>query len=506
MARPVRQGTAYLVGAGPGDPGLLTVRGREILVAADAVIYDRLANPTLLGLARPDAVLIDVGKTPGRHAMTQEEINAAIVEQARLGRSVCRLKGGDPFVFGRGGEEALECLAASVPFEIVPGVTSSIAAAAYAGIPVTHRNVATSFAVITGHENPDKPETQVDWAGIAHGADTLVFLMGIGNLAEITAQLIRHGRAADTPVAVVQWGTWTRQRVVEGTLSTIAQLVADSGLKPPAVTIVGAVAALRERLAWWDRKPLFGRRVVVTRSRTQASDLTDLLTDVGAEAIELPVIAIAARDVAEAVGRLVAAGLPHDWVVFASSNAVDLFFAALAAAGADARLLAGSKVGAVGASTAEALARHGLRADFVPTSFSGEDFAKQVGSPEGLRFLFPGAAAASDDMPRELRARGAEVELLPLYDTVPDPSDGAAVARRFADGEVDAVTFTSSSTVRLFRELLPDVDLSGICLAAIGPRTADTMRELGLEPTVVAATSRLSALVEALSDWWQPAG
>ncbi len=502
MARPVRKGTAYLVGAGPGDPGLLTVRGREVLVSADAVVYDRLANPTLLSLARPDAELIDVGKVPGRHAMTQEEINAVIVEQALLGRSVCRLKGGDPFVFGRGGEEALECLAAGVPFEIVPGVTSSIAAAAYAGIPVTHRNVATSFAVITGHENPDKPETQVDWAGIARGADTLVFLMGIGNLAEITAQLQRHGRPGDTPVAVVQWGTWSRQRTVEGTLATIAQIVAESGLKPPAVTIVGAVAGLRGQLAWWDRKPLFGRRVVVTRSRTQASDLTDLLLDVGAEPIELPVIAIAARDISAQVSALVTDDLPYDWVVFASSNAVDIFFDALDTAGADSRLFAGTKVGAVGASTAEALARHGLRADFVPTSFSGEDFAKQIGAPDGLRFLFPGASAASEDMPRELRARGAEVDLLALYDTVPEPTDAAAVAQRFAAGEVDAVTFTSSSTVRLFRDLLPDVDLSGVCLAAIGPRTADTMRELGLEPSVVARTSRLSALVDALGEYW----
>ncbi|HAZ63715.1 MAG TPA: uroporphyrinogen-III C-methyltransferase, partial [Armatimonadetes bacterium] len=354
MARGVWPGTAYMVGAGPGDPGLLTRRGEEILRSAGAVVYDRLANPALLALARPDAVLIDVGKTPGRHALSQEEINATIVEQAQAGHAVCRLKGGDPFVFGRGGEEAIACRAAGVPFEIVPGVTSAIAAAAYAGIPVTHRAVATSFAVITGHETPDKPESQIDWAGLARGADTLVFLMGIGNLAHNMGQLMAHGRDPETPVAVVRWGTWARQETVEGTLATIADVVAEAGLKPPAVTIVGEVARLREELAWWDRKPLFGRRIVVTRARAQASELVDLLLDQGAEVLELPVIAVNPRDVSVEFRHLVDEGTAYEWILFTSVNGVELFFQALTAAGGDARNLAGSRVGAVGSATAEA--------------------------------------------------------------------------------------------------------------------------------------------------------
>jgi uroporphyrinogen III methyltransferase/synthase len=501
---PLRSGTVYLVGAGPGDPGLLTVRGRDILSQADAVVYDRLANPLFLHLARPDAVLIDVGKVVGRHAMTQEEINRTLVEQARLGRSVCRLKGGDPFVFGRGGEEALECRAAGIPFEVVPGVTSSIAAGAYAGIPVTHRNVATSFAVITGHENPDKPETQVDWPGLARGADTLVFLMGIGNLPEITAQLIKHGRDAETPAAVVQWGTWPCQKVLVGTLADIAEQVAAAGLKPPAVTIVGHVAALRESLCWFENRPLFGRRIVVTRSRTQASDLTERLAELGAEPIELPVIAIAARDVSERVSALLADGVPYDWLVFTSTNAVELFCDALWAAGADSRALAGCRLGAVGSATAEALRSRGLRADFVPTSFSAADFTAQFPDTAGARVLFPCAAAAGETIVAELTAHGARVDALPLYDTVADALDVDAVRARFAAGEVEAVTFTSSSTVRNFRTLLPDVPLDGLCLAAIGPKTAETMAELGLAVSLTAPASRLDSLVEALVSWFAP--
>jgi uroporphyrinogen III methyltransferase/synthase len=498
---PLRPATVYLVGAGPGDPGLLTVRGRAILTQADAVVYDRLANPLLLSLARPEAELIDVGKGPGQHAMSQAQINATLVAQARLGRSVCRLKGGDPFVFGRGGEEALACRAAGIAFEVVPGVTSSIAAGAYAGIPVTHRNVATSFAVITGHENPDKPETQVDWAGIARGADTLVFLMGIANLPEITAQLQRHGRPSETPVGVVQWGTWPRQRVLTGTLADIAAKVAEAGLKPPAVTIVGQVAALRPELSWFETKPLFGRRIIVTRARAQASELTELLAERGAEPIELPVIAIEARAVAARVGQLLAGGLSFEWVIFTSTNAVAIFFAALDAAGADSRALAGCRLGAVGAATAAALADHGLKADFVPSSFSAEDFAAEFRPTAGSRVLFP-CAAAAEAVPRELAAKGCAVEPLVLYDTVPDRGEVAAVAARFAAGEIDAVTFTSSSTVTNFRAVLPDLDLSGVCLAAIGPKTAATLRELGLEPSLTAPASRLEALVEALGQWF----
>lgn len=493
------KGKAYLIGAGPGDPGLLTCKGRDILERAEVVIYDRLANPKLLGLARPDAELIDVGKAPGRQAMTQEQINATIVEHALRGKLVCRLKGGDPFVFGRGGEEALECVAHGVEFEIVPGVTSAIGAAAYAGIPVTHRDVATSFAVVTGHENPDKPETQVDWARISNAADTMVFLMGIGNLPEITAKLIAHGRPAETPTAVVRYGTRPEQRAVVGTLSDIVQRVEAAGIKPPAAVIVGEVVRLREQLNWFETKPLHGRCVVVTRSRTQSSALSDRLAELGADVCEFPVIAIRPLDVTARVAELVQEGLAMDWVVLTSTNAVELFLRAMQEAGVDTRALARCRIGAVGSATAAALAEHGLRADFVPSSFSAEDFVKEFPDSAAATVLFPCASAAAETVPAALSARGITVEVLPCYETVLDEGDVPALRERFAAGEVAAVTFTSSSTARNFHALLGDLDLRGVCLAAIGPQTADTMTELGLKPTIVAADSTIDGLVEAVT-------
>ncbi len=492
-------GKVYLVGAGAGDPGLLTLRGREALERCQVVLYDRLANPRLLDFAPPTAERVFVGKQPGRVAYTQEEINQLLVDHALAGRTVCRLKAGDPFVFGRGGEEALACVEAGVSFEVVPGVTSAIAAPAYAGIPVTHRNVATSFAVITGHENPDKPETQVDWAKLAGAADTLIFLMGVGNLPEIVRELTAHGRPTSTPVALVRWGTWPRQQTVQGTLADIVEVVAQSGLKPPAVTIVGEVVALRQQLHWFEDRPLLGRRVIVTRSRTQASDLAERLAELGAEVIEFPVIAIEPLDADQAVRRAVADGLPYDWVVFTSTNAVELFFAALDRAGADARLFAGRRVGAVGRATADSLRAHGLRADFVPSSFSAEDFVAEFPDAAAGRVLFPCAARAAETIPAELTARGATVEVLPLYETVLDRGDVEAVQERFAAREIDAVTFTSSSTAENFRELLPEVRLDGVCLAAIGAKTAATLERLSMPATHVAAESTIAGLIDTLT-------
>ncbi len=491
-------GTVYLVGAGPGDPGLLTVRGRQLLESCDVVVFDRLANPALLRLARPEAELIDVGKAPNRVASTQEETNRLLVDLALAGRSVCRLKGGDPFVFGRGGEEALECRVAGVPFEVVPGVTSAIAAAAYAGIPVTHRAVATSFAVITGHEDPTKPGEQVDWAGIAGGAETLVFLMGIGHLPEISARLIEHGRDPATPAAAVRWGTRPEQRTVTGTLATLPAAVAAAGLKPPAAVIVGEVVRLRERLDWFECRPLHGRCVVVTRSRTQASELVGRLESLGAEVIVLPVIAIEPVDATARMRELVAAGMPFEWLVFTSTNAVERFVADLDAAGGDARLLAGCRLGAVGEATAAALRAHCLRADYVPSSFDASTFAAEFPAARGP-VLFPCGRKARDTVPAALAARGLTVETLVLYDTVLGTADAQLVRERLAGGAVDAVTFTASSTVQNFRALLPEADLTGVCLASIGPQTSATLRELALEPTVEAEQSSLDGLVSALS-------
>ncbi len=521
MVRIMNPGTVYLIGAGPGDPGLITVRGRELLETSDVVVYDRLAHPTLLRHARPEAEKVYVGKSSAHHAMKQPDINALLIDRALKGRSVARLKGGDPFVFGRGGEEAEECRAAGVPFEIVPGVTSAIAAPAYAGIPVTHRDAASSFAVVTGHERDDAGEAGTrapgaaegrrNWAKIAHAADTLLFLMGVEALPEISARLQEHGRSADTPVALVQWGTWTRQRVVTGTLGSIVDEVKRAGLTPPAVCVVGEVVRLRESLRWFDdvrTRPLFGRRVLVTRAREQASALSDLLIARGAEPVEFPVIKIEpVTDTAQLDAALAGLG-GYDWVVFTSANAVPVVAARLEALGRDGRAFAGTKIAAIGPATAESLRRLlGLRADFVPREAVAEGLLADWPDAEmaGKRVLVPRALEAREILPDRLRDRGAIVDVIPVYETVLDDSEAESLRVQIRKGEIDAITFTSSSTVRNFARAMSDsaseeaVRLPAACIvAAIGPVTAETARELGLELAIVAAEHTIPGLVAAL--------
>jgi uroporphyrinogen III methyltransferase/synthase len=518
-------GTVYLIGAGPGDPGLITVRGRERLGAADVVVYDRLAHPALLDYARPEAERIYVGKASAHHAMKQPEINALLVERAKQGKTVARLKGGDPFVFGRGGEEAEACRAAGVPFEVVPGVTSAIAAPAYAGIPVTHRDAASSFAVITGHERDDATESGTrepgaaegrrNWATIAHAADTLIFLMGVESLPEIAARLQEHGRAPETPVALVQWGTWPRQRVVTGTLATIVEERLRAGLTPPAVCVVGDVVRLREELRWFDdpaTRPLFGKRVLVTRAREQASALSDLLRAKGAEPVEFPVIKIQPlddyRDLDSALSRL----RQYDWAVFTSANAVPIVAERLEASGLDARAFGTIKIAAIGPATAEALKqRLGLRADFVPTEAVAEAIIEQWPEAEmqGKRVLLPRAAEAREVLPEKLQERGATVDVLPVYETVLDASAAESLRAQLQNGELDILTFTSSSTVRNFAQAITEGDTARLPelvgnarVAAIGPITADTARELGLNPHIVAGEHTIPGLVAAIEEFF----
>ena len=516
-------GTVYLIGAGPGDPGLITVRGRELLETCDVVVYDRLAHPAHLRHARPDAEKVYVGKSSAHHAMKQPDINALLIDRALQGRSVARLKGGDPFVFGRGGEEAEECRAAGVPFEIVPGVTSAIAAPAYAGIPVTHRDAASSFAVVTGHERDDAGEAGTrapgaaegrrNWANIAHAADTLLFLMGVEALPEISARLQEHGRAADTPVALVQWGTWTKQRVVTGTLSTIVDEVKRAKLTPPAVCIVGEVVRLRDTLRWFDdvrSRPLFGKRVLVTRAREQASALSDLLIARGAEPVEFPVIRIAPIADTSLLDAALANLGQYDWIVFTSANAVPVVAARLESLGLDGRAFAGAKIAAIGPATAMSLRRLlGLKADFVPREAVAEGLLADWPDAEmaGKRALVPRALDAREILPEQLRERGAIVDVVSVYETVVDSGEAEALRGQILNGEIDAVTFTSSSTVRNFAQALGITGsgeafrLPATCVvAAIGPVTADTARELGLEPSVVAAEHTIPGLVSALEE------
>jgi uroporphyrinogen III methyltransferase/synthase len=480
--------TVYLVGAGPGDPELITVRGAAALARADVVVYDRLATPTLLDLAPRDAELISAAKAPGAVELTQDEINAVLVDRGRAGSTVVRLKGGDPFVFGRGGEEAEALAAAGVPFEVVPGITSAIGAASYAGIPVTHRGVSTHFTVVTGHEDPAKGRTDVEWEALARAGGTLVILMGAGNISEIARRLIAGGRDASTPVAAVRNGTRADQRTVRATLATIA----DAGVRAPSAIVVGEVAALN--LAWFENRPLFGRSVVVTRAREQTSELRARLELLGAEVIELPAIAI----------ERVAVTLPeltnYDWLVFTSANGVDAFFEqGLASAGLDARAFAGVRVAVIGPGTERALTARGVIADLVPDRVVAEALLDGFPKPDRpqARVLIARAEKARDVLPDGLSEVGYTVDILPVYRTVRAEPDAAAVTR-VRDGQVDAITFTSSSTVTNLCDLLGAVPDPQPIVVSIGPVTSETARGRGLTVHAEADPHTIDGLVDAL--------
>ena len=499
------RGFVSLIGAGPGDPGLLTLHGMEALTAADVVVYDYLANPVLLAHARPEAERLYVGKKAGNHTLSQDEINALLVERGLAGQRVVRLKGGDPFVFGRGGEEALALAKAGVLFEVVPGVTSAVAAPAYAGIPVTHRGLASSFAVITGHEDPTKEETALDWSRLATGVDTLVFLMGVGNLPQIVEQLIAHGRPPDTPAVLVRWGTLPGQQTVSGTLANIAERVRVAGLRPPAVTIVGPVAGLRDHLHWFEDRPLFGQRVLVTRTRQQASALSTRLRSLGAEAIELPTIRVAPPDDWAPLDSAITGLSNYDWIVFTSVNGVDHFWARLSAAGLDARALHGLRLAAIGPATAAELQAYGLRADYVPGEYVAEAVASGLGEVRGLRVLLPRADIARPALADLLREGGAKVVEVDAYRTLQPETDPDELRDLLA--RVTVATFTSSSTVRNLAAMAASAGLDLLqalqhaTVACIGPITAETARELGLVVNVVAEEYTIQGLVAALSSY-----
>jgi uroporphyrinogen III methyltransferase/synthase len=480
--------TVYLVGAGPGDPGLLTYRGAMLLQRADVVVYDRLASPFLLSLAPDGAQLVSAGKSPGDVGLTQDEINAALVEKGRTAECVVRLKGGDPFVFGRGGEEAEALAAAGIPFEVVPGITSAIGAVAYAGIPVTHRGVSTHFTVVTGHEDPTKERTDVDWAALARAGGTLVILMGAGRIGAIARLLVEGGLAPETPVAAVRNGTRPDQTTIRATLATVA----DAGVRAPSAIVVGDVAALD--LAWFERRPLFGRTVVVTRAREQASALAARLEDLGAEVLELPAIEITPLEFT--LPDLSAFG----WLVFTSANGVRAFFDdGLGPAGLDARALAGLRIAVIGPGTDRALARRGLRADLVPERFVAESLLDAFPDPAvpGERVLLARAGVARDVLPEGLAARGYDVEVLPVYETRPATPD-PALLERVADGRFDAVTFTSSSTVDNFcAQVDPRPDPFPM-VVSIGPVTSATAVARGLRVDAEAEQHTIDGLVAAL--------
>lgn len=503
----------YLVGAGPGDPALITVRGLKLLERAEVVVYDYLASRKLLKHVPASAELIYVGKRGNvHHAHTQDEINQMLVDRARAGRMVVRLKGGDPFIFGRGGEEIQQLVAAGIPFEVVPGVTSATAAATYAGIPITHRQYTASVAFITGHEDPTKPNSNIAWDKIATGIGTIVIYMGIKNLPAICERLIRYGRDPKTPVAVVRWASTSEQQTVVGTLETITDVVSAAGIKPPSIVVVGEVVNLRDTINWYEKRPLFGKRVVVTRTREQASELVEQLEELGADCLEFPTIAIEPPEDPAPLDLEISRIHEYDWLLFTSINAVRYFFRRLQELGRDSRALAGIQVGVVGRATAEALAAHGISADFMPEEFTGDGLAESLVARgvNGLKFLIPRAAKARDILPDSLVAAGAEVTVVPVYRNVlPASPEGRKASdelrRDLAKGRIDLVTFTSSSTVTNFLKMLgieepaeSDAILKNAAVAAIGPVTARTAAQKGLTVQIQPDAYTIPAMVDSI--------
>ncbi|MDQ3452518.1 MAG: uroporphyrinogen-III C-methyltransferase [Actinomycetota bacterium] len=498
---PAQPGTVYLVGGGPGDPGLMGLRAARLLASATFVAYDRLSPPEALALCPAEAEQVYVGKLPDRHALAQEEINELLVARARAGDAVVRFKGGDPFVLGRGSEEASACVAAGVAFEVVPGVTAGVAAPAYAGIPVTHRVMAPAFAVVTGHEDPTKPEAQVDYAALARFPGTLLLYMGVGRLRAIAAALVAAGREATTPVALVRWGTTPRQQTISGTLGDIAERVESAGFTNPAIIVVGDVVGLRDELSWFERRPLYGLSVLVPRTRHQAGELSERLRVLGAEPVEAPTIAIQASR----TPQLLRAALTdvgngaYDWVALTSANGVAAVVEQLAELGRDARLFAPVRLAAVGPGTAEALAAAGLRAELVPpTATTGELAAALVASGPPARALLPRADIATPTLTEALRSAGWRVDEVEAYRTVPVTELDPGVRQRLELGEIDVLAFASSSTVRNFVDLFGGPPPAGTRVASIGPVTSQTCRDLGLQVDAEADPHDLDGLVAAV--------
>ncbi|MBI2831585.1 MAG: uroporphyrinogen-III C-methyltransferase [Chloroflexi bacterium] len=502
----MKTGKVYLVGAGPGDPGLISKKGLECLAIADVVVYDHLLDEQLLNAATPQAERLYVGKTGAKHAKEQDEINRLLVEKGKEGKTVVRLKGGDPFVLGRGGEEAEALKTEGIPFEVVPGITSAVAVPAYAGIPVTHRHLASSFAVVTGHEDPTKPDTSINWEKLATAVDTLVFLMGMQNLPEIVAKLIEHGRTPGTPVAVIKDGTRSSQRTVTGTLKDIVSKVKNSKLGPPSVVVVGEVVKLREQLRWFDNRPLFGKRVLVTRSRQQASSLSRLLSERGAQPVELPAIDIQPVTDTSEIDNAILGLQSYNWLVFTSTNGVEAFFQRLHALKLDARALSKVTIGAIGSATALTLENKGIAADYVPEIYTSEGFVAGLKKRDiaGQRFLLPRADIADRELVDGITKLGGEVHEIAAYHTVL-PADALARAKKLLiNGEIDIITFTSSSTVSnlmaLFGKEPPA--MNGTRVACIGPKTADTAVKAGLKVDILATEQTIPGLVAAIERYF----
>ncbi|MBU1341159.1 MAG: uroporphyrinogen-III C-methyltransferase [Proteobacteria bacterium] len=504
-----KTGIVYLIGAGPGDPGLLTIKAKECIETADVVVYDYLASPFLLEYARKDAQIIYVGKKGGDHTLTQDKINQLLVDKAKQGFDVARLKGGDPFVFGRGGEEAQMLLSHGVAYEVVPGVTSAIAAPAYAGIPVTHRDHTSFVSFITGHEDPTKKDSSMQWDVYAKSNATLVFLMGVKNLENIVKNLVKHGKPSDTPVALVRWGTTARQQTVTGTLETIVERVTLAKLKSPAIIVIGHVVSLRQELAWFDKKPLFGKQIVVTRARAQASDLVSKLSKLGARCIEIPTILIAPPEDIAPLKKSIKNITDYDWLIFTSVNGVKFFFDTLFDMGKDVRVLGHLKFACIGPVTKERLKEYGIISDILPDTYRAESVIDAFSMVEikNKKVLLPRAKIARTILPEELTKMGACVDEVTAYETQLYTGAKDELISLLENNEIDAVTFTSSSTVSNFMSQLESKDaeklLKNVVTVSIGPITSETARSLGIEPDIEAEAYTIQGLVDSLLTYYE---
>jgi uroporphyrinogen III methyltransferase/synthase len=499
------KGTVYLVGAGPGDTGLLTLRGAELIGRADVVVYDALVNSDLLRLARPSAEIIYGGKRAKDHAISQEELNQLLISKAREGKTVVRLKGGDPYVFGRGGEEAEQLADANVAFEVVPGVSSFVAVPNYAGVPLTHREFCSRLTLMTGHEDPAKETSTIDWAQVAKTPGTKVIMMGTDRIGEIATTLVRHGMHPTTPIAMVRWGTTGRQKSIEGTLANIGELLQKANMGAPTVAVIGEVVKLRPKLNWFERRPLFGQRIVVTRTREQAGQLADRLQELGAEILQVPTIKVAPPTRREEVVDAMLELNSYDWLIFTSPNGVTTFFEYFFRQFHDLRDIGGCRIAAVGPATAKKLKELHLQVDLMPdealASSIGEAFA-EFESIENLRICLLRAEVANKELPAALEGMGAIVDDIACYKTVPEIEDPGGVASKLLETGADWVTFTSGSTVEHFhmRFDLPAVlkKFPRMKTASIGPETSKALVALGLSPGVEAKQHTVDGLIEAL--------
>ena len=498
-------GTVYLVGAGPGDAGLLTLRGAELLGRADVVVHDALVNPDLLRLAPAGAEIIYGGKRAKDHAIPQDDLNQLLIAKAREGKCVVRLKGGDPYVFGRGGEEAEELADAGIHFEVVPGISSIVAGPNYAGIPLTHREHCSSFTVITGHEDPAKPETALDYDQLARTPGTKVVLMGVERIRQIAESLVAHGMDKATPVGMVRWGTTGRQQSIEGTLGTIADVVSREKFSAPAVTIIGGVVKLRGKLNWFEHRPLFGQRIVVTRTREQASQLSAQFTERGAEVLEIPTIRIAAPDDRQALVEALTALGEYEWIIFTSPNGVVQFFEYFFKSFEDIRALGGARLAAVGPATAAKLQELHFKVDLMPKEYVTDHIAKafkDYQDIENVKMLLLRAQVANPELVRALEDQGAIVDDVSVYQTVAETEDRTGAAARLIEEGADWITFTSSSTVQNFHARFPLPELlkkfPKLKTASIGPETSKALTALGLVPTVEAKVHTIEGLVKAV--------